>query len=639
MTTADVADVPVASPRPRPAAARRRTLLCVGVLLIAGTLAYAAALESAFVLDDRVHIIESTRIQSVFPLGETLAHFDRSLVRLSLAVSYATSEALTGDGLDPRAYNLFNLGIHLLAGLTLFGLIRRAIARAAPWALWRQRAHWLALAVALLWLVHPLTTQAVTYTIQRAESMASLFYLLALYALLRSDAPAPDAPRARWGGLGWLALAGGACVLGALTKPIIVTAPLVMLLLDRAVLTGSLGETLRRRGWFYAVFVIAGLGLSAYLLAGTVGRETTAGLGVETITPLAYLAHQPAIVLHYLSLALWPVGLTFDYAWPQAETLATLAPTWLVMGVLVVLTLWTLWRHPLIGTPAAAFLLILAPTSSVVPFDDLAVEHRMYLPLAALAALLVPAGWWALQRGLHRAATPAGATLLVALAIGLGASTAARNVDYRSAERLWRDTVAKAPHNHRAHHNLAAALYRTGDYEAANQWYHSALRLDPGEDVADARVGLARSYVQLGQWDTGARHYAHVLEHMDEPYAPALHGLGALRGRQGRLDEAQDLLRRAVEADPDLAEAHADLANVLEQRGDGPGAIAALTRAIELRDDRAPWHNALGRLRAMAGDLHGALRSFERAVELNPADPDARANLEQARRMLEEPSW
>ena len=627
---------PAASPDAGDAGAPPRVrpqIVCICLLLVVGFVAYATSLFGGYVLDDRDHILDQSRIESILPVSETVQGTVRPMVRLSLAVNYALSEAIfgAGQGRDPFLYHAFNVMVHLLAGLTLFGVARRTIDLAATRALWRRRAPWIALAIALLWVVHPLTTQAVTYTIQRAESMAALCYLLALYALLVAGVQAGRARHALW-----MLGAAAACVIGAMCKPTIATAPVVLLLFDRAVVAGSFGAALRRRWAFYGVFVVGAVALSVVKILGTLeGESGSAGFRVQAFGPVTYLMNQPAVLVHYLRLAVWPVGLTFDYGWEPTRQLASLWPGWVMTGALVVLTLWALRRRPVLGTLGAAFFILLSPSSSIVPLRDLAAEHRMYLPLAAVVALIVVAGWWVIERLAQRSAVTLGVTLLIGATVVLGIGTSVRNVDYWSAARLWRDTIEKAPQNARAHHNLANVLVRQGALSDALPHFNRAIELEP--NTAEPRVNLARTLARQGRLRRAMAEYRHVLEGVPD-HVEALHGLGVVYARANQFENARRLLQRAISEDPSYAPAHADMGNVLMQM-DQPGrAITAFRRALELDEDKPTWHNTLGRLLAQRGELRAALRHFRRAVALAPEYGDAAHNLRRAERLLRQPA-
>jgi dolichyl-phosphate-mannose--protein O-mannosyl transferase len=143
----------------------------IPLLIVAGVIAaYWHCLRYPFIFDDRWHIAESSLIRKVWPPAEILERSARPVVIFSLALNYALG------GLNPAGYRLFNAGIHLLAALILYGVVRRTLSSEHPW---------LAGLVALIWALHPLQTESVTYTIQRAESLMGLFYLLTLYCVIR----------------------------------------------------------------------------------------------------------------------------------------------------------------------------------------------------------------------------------------------------------------------------------------------------------------------------------------------------------------------------------------------------------------------------------------------------------------------
>src|SRR5713101_2931613 len=211
----------------RPRAYRARRMIPF-VLVALGVAAYANSFRGAFLLDDLLRISESARIRNLSSPWQVVAGTSRPFLYLSLAVNWSLG------ALDVRGYHAVNLAVHLLAGLALFGIVRRMLESARLKARYGSAAPWLALAVAAIWLVHPLQTGAVTYVIQRGESLMGLCYLLTLYCGIRgSQSPAPQR---------WFVLAIGACALGMASKEVMVTAPLMMLLYDRVFLSTSFGE-------------------------------------------------------------------------------------------------------------------------------------------------------------------------------------------------------------------------------------------------------------------------------------------------------------------------------------------------------------------------------------------------------------
>ncbi|MGB2987435.1 MAG: glycosyltransferase family 39 protein, partial [Phycisphaerae bacterium] len=207
------------------------------LLVLSGLIVYLNSFAGVFIFDDTVHILESERIRHLWPPWDLLAR-RRPTLELSLAVNYAIG------GLGVWGYHAFNLAVHVLAGLTLFGIARRTLMHERCRDRLGQASHWLALTIALIWLVHPLQTQSVTYIIQRSESLMGLFYLLTLYCVIRG---AESPLRYRW----YLA-AVIACALGMGSKAVMVTAPLVVLLYDRVFLSPSFSEAFRKRWGLYS---------------------------------------------------------------------------------------------------------------------------------------------------------------------------------------------------------------------------------------------------------------------------------------------------------------------------------------------------------------------------------------------------
>ncbi|MGA2605090.1 MAG: hypothetical protein ABSG14_12755, partial [Verrucomicrobiia bacterium] len=351
------------------------------LIIAAGIGAYHNSFRGPFILDDVSSILENPHIRHLWPIGEALSPSANSMVgghpvvNLSLAVNYALG------GLAVWGYHALNLTIHILAALTLYGIVRRTLLRPVLEAHFGASGEWVALAVAVLWAVHPLQTEAVTYLSERGESLMGLFYLLTLYGFIRG-VESPGHGR-------WFVLSVVACALGMATKEVMVTAPLMVLLYDRAFVSQSFREAWSRHGRLYLGLAGTWL-LLGYLMAGSrnlLDRGVGYGLGITWWT---YALTECRAVVHYLWLALWPAPLVFDYGdaitgditiWHLTEA----TPYALILAVLAAGVLVELRRQPAMGFLGAWFFVILAPSSSVVPVAGQPMaEHRMYLPLAAV---------------------------------------------------------------------------------------------------------------------------------------------------------------------------------------------------------------------------------------------------------------
>jgi len=568
--------------------------------------AYHNGLSGPLIFDDRVHIAENPHIRTLWPPAATLAGSDRPLITLSLALNYAAG------GLEVAGYHAVNVAIHLLAALTLFAILRRTLLMPRFPARDAGSATAVALAAAALWAAHPLGTQAVTYVIQRGESLAGLFYLLTLYGAIRGAGSRGHAGA-------WHALAATCCALGALSKPVVVSAPLVVLLYDRCFLAGSFRELLRRRWGLYAGLVASwGVTLALAIAA----PDPSAGARATGVTALGYAASQPGVVLHYLRLALWPDPLVLDYGWPVARGAAAVAPPALALAALVAATAWAAARGSALAFLGAWFFLVLAPSSSFFPINDLAFEHRMYLPLAAVTTLVVVAAdaWLARRRGLA-------AALAILAVIGASALTVRRNADYRSEISIWADVTRKRPANPRGHNNLGRAFLRVNEPGRALAPLAEAVRLDP--DYPEARNNLGAALAARGRLGEAIAEFDRALA-----LAPELHDARLNRGRalvrQERFGEAAETLGELVQARPHDALAWNELGNALARLGRWDEAEPCYARATEEDPGLAEAHHNLGILLARRGRLDDAIARFREALRRNPDFAPAERSLRSA---------
>ncbi|MFI5233911.1 MAG: tetratricopeptide repeat protein, partial [Gemmatimonadales bacterium] len=445
----------------------------IPLALVAVTvLAYLPALSAPFVMDDVLGISSNPSIQrlvpptSAFTPPPNLPVSGRPVVNVTLAVNYAINAAL---GVDQRrdpdgtrkaiGYRLFNLLFHLCTAALLFGVLRRAIRERAIPDDWKPLADSLAGMVCTLWLLHPIQTEVINYIVQRTEALASLFYVLALYCSLRAW-DADDTARMRWYGGAVLA-----CILGVGSKEIAITAPLAIILYDRAFRLDSWGgvrSAPNGRSRFYAVLSVASV--ASYALFSLGGRGESAGFG-HGIPWYGYLYTQCWAVLHYLLLVVWPSALSIDY--PQ-QVIGGMrgVPGAVMLGAFAAAVLFAWRRLPRLGWFAflgAWFFLLLAPSSSIVPIPgELVAERRIYLALASILVLAVVGAEWS-----RRAFIPAMSQRQLwfgfgGIAAALAFTTAARSHTYSTTELLWRDAVHKEPANPRAWDNLGMALYREG---------------------------------------------------------------------------------------------------------------------------------------------------------------------------------
>ncbi|HZZ57520.1 MAG TPA: tetratricopeptide repeat protein [Opitutaceae bacterium] len=569
-------------------------------------LAYGNSLHGPFVFDGEVAIVHNPTLRSLAaalrPPADGSPVTGRPLVNLSFAFNYAWG------GLDSIGYHLVNLGLHVTAALTLFGIVARTVRRLAGAGHEEVKAHPTAFAAlcALLWAVHPLTTEAVTYVAQRAEALMGLLYLLTLYGFIRGTEAAAGAGRRAW-----YAVAVAACAAGMAAKEVMVTAPLAVWLYDRTFVAGSWRQALRERRRFYGALaagwaILAGLAAAAGTRGGTIGFHTP-------IPWTRYAAEQTWAVAHYLRLSLWPHPLILDYGSRAPVSAGALAADGALVAGLAAVTVAAVIGRRALGFLGAAFFGILAPTSSIIPIaTEIAAEHRMYLPLAAVV-VAVAAG---ARRALRAWSWPVLAVAVAAPA----AVTVRRNADYRSAVSLWTAETQAAPASAGAHNNLGAALLAAGRMPAAADEFAAAVRLDPA--LAGAHNNLGQIWLREGRFAPAIGEFAAALRlapaypQPRQGLAAAEYGLGHAWALQQNWAEAIPAYEAALAADPALVGARVDLGSALLESGRPAEAIAAYREALRLRPDYAVAHHDLAAALHAVGRDDEARRELAAAAEL-----------------------
>jgi protein O-mannosyl-transferase len=614
--------------QPSLAPSRGTPLLACAVIALAALAAYANTFSAPFFFDDLPAITQNTTIRHLGHLREVLSPANdgssvsgRPMVNLSLAVNYAIS------GLNVWSYHAANLAIHILAALTLFGIVHRTLRWSALTSMRlppdgvAQRVgdnalhpDTFAFAVALLWAVHPLLTESVTCVVQRTESLMGLFYLLTLYGFIRGTEA--DEKAARLASLVWYGLAWLACLFGMASKEVMVTAPVIVLLYDRTFVAGTFAAARRRRWWFYLALAATWLLLAGLLLRTGGSRGLAAGFGLG-VSAWHYALTQCQAVVLYLKLSVWPHPLLIDYGGYVAARVLVVWPQAILLAAILVLVIWALIRRPSFGFLGAWFFVILAPSSSVVPLVTQTIaEHRMYLPLAAVVALGV--------LGLQAAFPQRWLLVCLALALGLGALTVRRNHVYRTAVVMWSDAVAKAPENARAFNNLGTALDAARDVQAAIVQYREALRLWPG--YAEAHNNLGNDLRLTGHLPEAADEFYAAVQ-IKPAFAEAYYNLANTLVEWRRPTEAIGYYRKALQLKPEYAEAHGNLGLALAGAGQLPEAIAEYQEALRIDPGYVVAHYDLGNAMAETGRMPEAIREFETALRLDPGFAKAESNL------------
>jgi tetratricopeptide (TPR) repeat protein len=504
---------------------RWRGVAAALLVVTVGAVAYSNTFAVPFQFDDLVVITAEPSITAFHP--SLLSR--RFLGDLSFALSYRWFGERTAG------YHVVNLLVHLANALLVLRLVRQ-LWRTDPLreSTWSGRAEPIALLAALLFVAHPMQTQAVTYIVQRYASLAAMFFLASVssYVAFRLAKA--------WGvALGWYAAFLAAAVAACWTKENAVVLPLAVV----AVEWSFFEAPLRRRALWFSPFLAAGaLAVVAALASGLTLTRLDAMTRVDTDMPRAdYFLTQLRVVATYLRLLVLPVGQNLD---PDVAISRSLAEPGVLLagGLHLALLAGTVlalrrglrgdgaWR--LVGFGGVWFYVTLLVESSFIPIVDVAYEHRVYLPsfgpFLAFAAMM--AGAPALRPTRRFLAV---AALLVAVLTG---ATLARNRVWRSPLALWSDVVAKSPHKPRPINNLGIAVMDQGDLPGAAALFERALREDPSYAKAYFNLGEARQ--KAGDCEQAIPPFEHfALQHPG--YPDTWRNLADCYERTGRSAEAR----------------------------------------------------------------------------------------------------
>ncbi len=649
---------PPATPAATAATSDRPWWPALAIALV-GVATYLNALGHPFLFDDLGAIVDNPTIRSLWASlaggPEQLPTAGRPLLNASFALNYAI-----GD-LAPWGYHAVNLGIHVLCALVIFALARRVLLLPRTPAIVKGQESGFATLLALLWVVHPINSEIVNYATQRSEALMALALLSTLYFGVRGSIAENAAP--------WYGASIVACAAGMACKESMVVAPVLMLVLDATFISGGLLSAVRKRTWYYAGLFATELVLAALIIDGP--RSHSAGFS-SGVSPWTYLLEQAPLIVHYLRLAIWPVGLVLDYGEPTLRTLGDVAPAGVVIVVLLVATIVAWFRAPALAFLGTWFFITLAPTSSVLPIaTEVGAERRMYLPLVAVLALLLVAGAWlvrSVRRGPEgpqlRSGVPGDVGSKVALGLAgvicgvLIGLTIVRNGEYATGVGIWQTVVDRRPTG-RARYYLGVELKAAGRRAEAIEQYRLALDSSP-----EAQYAMGFELTADGRHQEAVEHYRTFirLKPLDVNVPRAYHNLGRSLMALGRHEDAvaafrETLARRAAEK-----EATAGLADALFALGRWDESVTAYTRYLQMApgDPAALFGKglALGKLArhaeardafasvvnqqpanvaahvnlasalASTGRTAEAVREFRRAIELE-RDPELRRGLEQ----------
>jgi len=617
-------------------------ILIIGLI---GSAIYANTLHVPYFLDDTPNIRDNHHIRLIHLSLKGLleAGFESPLSSRPVAnISFALNYYLGGSSLF--GYHLVNILIHIITGLLLFLLFNttlrlywRPLPGVAnlriPTVSWAPD-HWfrrldpmlVSFGATILWLVHPVQTQSVTYIVQRMNSMAAMFYLLCILLYARGrisqkqrthNAEATSThPYILFAG----SLIAGLLALG--TKEIAATIPFFILLYELYFFQ-NLSWSWVTRNYLYVGIVLVLFFITAAIymgnhpwdkiLAGYAGRDFTLEQRVLT---------EFRVVIFYLSLLIFPhpsrLNLEHDYA--LSHSLLDPATTILSLGFILVLlgiSIYLAKKDRILSFCILWFLGNLVIESSVIGLEII-FEHRLYLPsmFLILAAVIL----------IYRYLQPKRLQVMIlsTVVIVFAFWTFERNKVWQDEVIFFSDCVQKSPNKARPRNALGGALFDQGKVEEAIAQYTDSLQLDP--DYASAHYNLGIALAETGNSTEAIKHYNEALR-LNPKETSVLTNLGIELYAAGKIGEAMEHYSKALLVDPYFVNAHIHLAIALAGLGKNSEAIDHYSEALRINPVSTEAHINLGNILLKEGKIKEALWHYSKVLEINPKNALAYNNL------------
>jgi Flp pilus assembly protein TadD len=529
-------------------------------------------------------------------------------------------------GLRPGLHHLTSLLFHLANCVLLLLILRKMTG-----ALWRSAF------VAALFAIHPLHVESVAWVAERKDVLSAFFWFLTIWAYARyAEQP----------GLRRYLLVLLFFGLGLMAKPMVVTLPFVLLLLDYwplgrlqllNVRTVSDRDIPKASLFRLVLEKIPLFVLTAVTIVATVVVQDKVGAlrSLETFPLQTRIANALVSYTSYMAKMIWPHKLAVYYPYPETIPVWQVAGSGLLLLGLSVMVIKAAKNRPYLAVGWLWYLGTLVPVIGLVQVGSQAMADRYtYLSFVGLFIMIawgvasILAGW----RHGRTVFAIASAILLLGCVVGTWRQVG----HWQNSITLFQHTVRVTSDNHFAHNNLGVALARSGRQAEATYHYSQALRIKP--DRAEVHNNLGNALAAQGNIDGAMSHYYQSLA-IDSKNARAYNNLGNLLANQGKTEEAINHYYEALRLEPDYVGAHYNLGTALAEQGKTEQAINHLTEALRLMPYWAGAHNNLGVLLERRGRLDEAIRHYYEALRLDPDYAKARTNLERALSLMDKSAW
>jgi len=605
------------------------------LIAVVGLIAYSNTFNFPFVFDDHANITDNPLIKQldnfIFPAGGYKGYLPRAVGFFTFALNYHFG------GLNVTGYHIVNLIIHITNAILIYFFViltfktpyfssQKPVVRSQDEKgsissvyslLTTDHSYFIALFSALLFVSHPLQTQAVTYIVQRLTSLATMFYLLSVVMYVKARLFAGDRQVASSPvtyyllPITYFSLSLISAICAMLTKEISFTIPLVVILYEFTFFKSSIKKKLYFLLPIFLTLIIIPLSIMGTdKPLGELLSDLSEKFRVQTeLSRWDYLFTQFRVVVTYIRLLFFPVNQNLDYDYPVYHSFFTppVFLSFLLLMSIFGIAVYLLYKTRVISgqrsavsnsSPSAPlnpyfrvaafgifwFFITLSVTSSVIPIVDVIFEHRVYLPSVG-AFIAVSAVVSIISERLSlKSPQIKKATILICALIVVVLSTAAyaRNTVWKDKKTLWEDVVSKSPKNARALNNLGALYYEENMPDMAIKYLSTAIFLKP--DYVDAYNNLGLAYYKKGLYYLAKKQFANALR-FDPNDAFAFNNFSIVYAAEGLYDRAIEYAQLALKIDPDYAEAHNSLGVAYGSKEMYDLALKQFSRALELKPD------------------------------------------------------
>lgn len=603
---------------------RREILACLFLTIVIATVFYQLPGLDFVNLDDGIYVTENTHVQAGLTLDSLTWAFslnDSSYWHPLTWLSHMLDCQLFG--LNPGTHHLVNLIIHLANSLLLFLILKRMTG-----SLWQSSF------VAAMFALHPLNVESVAWVASRKNLLSTFFLMLTLWTYVRyTQGPT----------IGKYLLVLLAFVLGLMTKPMLVTLPFLLLVLDYWPLgrfpVGQLGYCDNSEGTA-STMTVSGREHSSRLVLEKVPllifsmfsiyitslavQLSGIVISTEAVPMKLRIANGLVSYVAYVAKMAWPKDLAVYYPYPA------MVPLWNTVGAACVLTavsafIFRGWRKtPYLVTGWLWYLGTLVPVIGLKQHGlwPAMADRFAYVPLIGIFIMIAWGSPHLVLRLRYRRIflTLAAGTVLSVFMI----LTWIQLHHWKNSSALFQHALRVTSNNHLAHNNLGNVLARQGKTKEAIGHYARALQISP--NFPNAHNNLGKALARQGKTEESIGHYLKALQL--KPDLPEAHNnLGNALARQGKDQEAIDHYTKALQLKPNFAGAHNNLGNVLERQGRRNEALYHYSMAIQLKPDFGDAYFNLGTLLAQQGKIREAIAQFSQALQVEPDSAEAHNSL------------